>query len=158
MAQDSLSTLSRLETYQHVNGVKEGRTHLTFSSCFLLLTQVISRIRSLGNHWMGNALCKRRSTDKGVQFGSSTVSARAKARITFVTAVRRVIHLLRLRRKWAAYGRVLQLYPRKDLWKGLSRNHGQLTRLFPAPSGPEFATFRTLPASPKKRGLQSERT
>ena len=90
----------------------------------------------LGNHWMGNLLCNRRKTDRATQFGCSSPSTRAKARQTFVTAVRRVIHLLKLRRRWAAYGRILQESPRKDLWTGLERRSGVLVRIRKAHVGP----------------------
>ena len=50
----------------------------------------------------------------------------------FKTAVRRVIHLLRLRRRWSAYGKILQQLPRKDLWEGLERRGGVLFRIRPA--------------------------
>ena len=54
----------------------------------------------------------------------------------FITAIRRVINLLRLRRKWAAYGRILQQQPRADLWTGLSRRSGILYRLHAAHTPP----------------------
>ena len=46
----------------------------------------------------------------------------------FKAAVRRVVQLLKLRRKWAAYGRILQQKPRALLWEGLSRRNGALVR------------------------------
>ena len=105
---------------------------------------------------MGNSLslCNKRRTDRGTQFGSAPVHARAKARNTFVTAVRRVIHLLRLRRKWAAYGKLLQLNPRKDLWTGLVRKSGQLVRVHKAPIGLEAQVKKgnRFP-KPKQRAL-----
>ncbi len=57
---------------------------------------------------------------------------RSVAKARFVTAVRRVINLLRLRRKWAAYGRVLQETPRCYLWSGLERRAGRLVRIHQA--------------------------
>jgi len=47
----------------------------------------------------------------------------------FRCAVRRVIRLLALRRKWAAYGRVLQAAPRCHLFDGLERRKGVLRRV-----------------------------
>jgi len=47
----------------------------------------------------------------------------------FKGAVRRVISLLQLRKKWAAYGKVLQETPRKFLWEGLERKKGVLKRV-----------------------------
>ena len=102
---------------------------------------------------MGNTLnlCNKRRTDRGTQFGSAPVHARAKARTTFVTAVRRVIHLLRLRRKWAAYGKILQQSPRKDLWTGLVRKSGQLTRVQKAPVGPNVTEARNSRRAPRPK-------
>ena len=87
-----------------------------------------------GNHWMGNCLCKRRSIDKSTQFGCSSISTRVKARTTFITAVRRVIHLIRLRRKSAAINRVVFESSRKLLWAGLDFRHGSLVRIRKVPS------------------------
>lgn len=98
---------------------------------------LLSPIRII--RWMGNTLCSRRKVDRSTQFGLSVSSSRAKARDTFVTAVRRVIHLLKLRRRWAAYGRILQESPRKDLWTGLERRAGILTRIRKAPVSPQAA-------------------
>ena len=47
----------------------------------------------------------------------------------FRSAVRRVIRLLALRKKWAAYGKVLQEPPRCKLWEGLERRKGVLKRV-----------------------------
>jgi len=52
----------------------------------------------------------------------------------FVTAVRRIVNLLRLRRLWAAYGRVLKQKPRTLLFEGLERKKGKLIRKFPGTS------------------------
>ena len=60
---------------------------------------------------------------------TATVCQRQRLTVLrFKTAVRRVIHLLRLRKQWAAYGRVLQQQPRRDLWTGLVREDGRLRR------------------------------
>ena len=91
---------------------------------------------------MGNSLCSKRRVDQATQFGSLPLTTRAKARAVFVNAVRRVIHLLKLRRRWSAYGRILQQYPRKDLWTGLRRENGRLVRTFPASIGFEAAAPR----------------
>jgi hypothetical protein len=53
------------------------------------------------------------------------------ARARFITAARRIINLLRLRRLWAAYGRVLKQKPRTLLFEGLERRKGKLIRKFP---------------------------
>ena len=66
------------------------------------------------------------TTVRGPQ-GSSTTPAGGTAR--FRSAVRRVIRLLALRKKWAAYGRVLQESPRCKLWEGLERRKGELRRV-----------------------------
>ena len=54
------------------------------------------------------------------------------ARTRFQTAVRRVVQLLKLRKQWAAFGRVLQQKPRTFLWEGLERRKGKLIRKSPA--------------------------
>ena len=56
------------------------------------------------------------------------------ARARFRRAVRRVIHLLLLRRKWSAYGKILQRAPNKSLFVGLDRIQGKLVRVSPAPA------------------------
>ena len=89
---------------------------------------------------MGAICSRRRRIESGTQTSApdaeaSRVRLRRKDSIPrekFVTAIRRVINLLRLRRKWAAYGRILQQYPRSDLWTGLERRRGVLYRLQPA--------------------------
>ena len=74
--------------------------------------------------------------DFGAPRRSSPALRTTEARRRFVTAVRRVINLLRLRRRWAAYGRILQQYPRSDLWIGLERRRGRLVRAHSAPIRP----------------------
>ena len=64
--------------------------------------------------------------------GSAPTSAVGIAR--FRSAVRRVIRLLALRKKWAAYGKVLQETPRCKLWEGLERRKGELRRVKKLPS------------------------
>ncbi len=80
---------------------------------------------------------------------------RSVAKARFVTAVRRVINLLRLRRKWAAYGRVLQETPRCYLWSGLERRAGKLVRIHQAEDALLY-TSKTQRGNPKpssnKRG------
>lgn len=63
---------------------------------------------------------------------NDTVISVARAR--FRRAVRRVIHLLLLRRKWSAYGKILQRAPNKSLFVGLDRIQGKLVRVSPAPA------------------------
>ena len=52
----------------------------------------------------------------------------------FRSAVRRVIRLLVLRKKWAAYAKVLQETPRCKLWEGHERRKGELRRVKKLPS------------------------
>ena len=80
---------------------------------------------------MGHA-CSRRASNPATLTERIIAQRRQAAKQTFITAVRRVIHLLRLRRKWAAYGRILQEAPRCFLWSGLERRAGKLVRLRPA--------------------------
>ena len=49
-------------------------------------------------------------------------------------AVRRISHLLLLRKRWAAIGRVLATQPRSNLWLGLQRHRGYLPRRSIAPT------------------------
>ena len=74
-----------------------------------------------------------RACDVGVSRRPYPPHRITEAKQRFITAVRRVINLLRLRRRWAAYGRILQQQPRCDLWVGLERRSGRLVRVYPAP-------------------------
>ena len=78
-------------------------------------------------------------------------------RLKFVTAARRIIHLLKLRRKWAAYGRILQQLPRAYLWDGLERRGGVLVRHRPAADnkGKGKRVVHTFP--PKGKGAKGAR-
>ena len=67
--------------------------------------------------------------------GHTVVQGR-RAQRRFKTAVRRIIHWLLLRKRWSAVGRLLQQQPRLDLWVGLRRVNGRLTRQDPAPIRP----------------------
>ena len=62
-----------------------------------------------------------RACDIGVSRRPFPASGATGAKQRFVTAVRRAMNLLRLRPRWAAYGRILQQQPRCDLWVGLER-------------------------------------
>ena len=103
------------------------------------------------NRCMGS-ICSRRNR---IEIGTQTAALRGEFAVSngespseqlrrryslprqrFIAAVRRVINLLRLRRKWAAYGRVLQQQPRADLWTGLTRRSGILYRLHAAHTPP----------------------
>ena len=80
---------------------------------------------------------------------TATVCQRQRLTVLrFKTAVRRVIHLLRLRKRWAAYGRVLQQQPRRDLWTGLVREQGALRRA-------RAAWIHTANFRPHERGQPS---
>ena len=61
----------------------------------------------------------------------SSAVQRPRGRELFRTAVRRIVHLLKLRKRWAAYGKVLQEEPRCLLWEGLVRKKGVLHRVKP---------------------------
>ena len=67
--------------------------------------------------------------------GHTVVQGR-RAQRRFKTEVRRIIHWLLLRKRWSAVGRLLQQQPRLDLWVGLRRVNGRLTRQDPAPIRP----------------------
>jgi len=69
------------------------------------------------------------STDTGAATTSRFNKIRGVARARFRCAVRRVIRLLALRKKWAAYGRLLQQEPRCCLFDGLERRKGVLKRV-----------------------------
>ena len=69
-----------------------------------------------------------------VQDSQGSASTPAVGISRFRSAVRRVIRLLALRKKWAAYGRVLQETPRCKLWEGLERRKGELRRVKKLPS------------------------
>ena len=94
--------------------------------------------------------CKRRQAAASTAASSSGVfrhpplspdrvvySGNGIAKKKFKTLVRRVIHLLRLRRRWAAYGRILQHPPRSLLWEGLERKKGKLVRVAAATAEPK---------------------
>ena len=57
-----------------------------------------------------------------------SVAARRRLRAIFKNTVKRVCHLLRIRRRWAAVGQALQQPAVHDLFKGLSRVRGVLRR------------------------------
>jgi hypothetical protein len=52
----------------------------------------------------------------------------AKLKALFRTSVRRIIHLLRIRRRWAATGLALQEPRCRDLFSGVKRVAGTLVR------------------------------
>ena len=57
-----------------------------------------------------------------------------RARRRFREAVRQVVNLLRLRRRWARLGQYLQNPNIRDLTVGLERRRGTLVRTRPAPT------------------------
>ena len=77
-----------------------------------------------------------RSRDREGPHQGHTVVQGRRAQRRFKTAVRRIIHWLLLRKRWSAVGRLLQQQPRLDLWVGLRRVNGRLTRQDPAPTRP----------------------
>ena len=80
---------------------------------------------------LAHMVTMRRSRDP--RTGHTVIQMR-RARRRFKVAVRRVVHWLLLRRRWAAVGRLLQEEPRADLWVGLHRRAGRLYRREPAPT------------------------
>ena len=74
------------------------------------------------------------------------VAHKENLRYTFQRAVRKVIYLLRLRRRFAALGQYLQVPQLHDLWSGLERKKGKLVRHRPAvnyvPSTPDWRNAR----------------
>ena len=116
----------------------------------------------------GNAAAQRRRIAAQVQRQvTAAVAARRRlALLRFKTAVRRIIHLLLLRKRWAAYGRILQQLPRRDLWTGLERRGGRLVRIRPAGTGagtparhrrPQGVAARTIPLTPEELARTADR-
>ena len=131
---------------------KEGpRVFSLLSSPYLHTPCVYHRLSAVLHGCMGGALCPQRRaetadaasqtirrSDTTAEGGHSLRNRPAtQARRRFVNAVRRVINLLRLHRRWSAYGRILQQQPRSDLWVGLERRSGVLVRVHPAPTEPQ---------------------
>ena len=63
-----------------------------------------------------------------------TVAQGRRARRRFREAVRQIVNLLRLRRRWARLGNYLQNPNIRDLTVGLERRRGTLVRTRPAPT------------------------
>ena len=101
--------------------------------------------RLLSLRYMGGLFCcnRRQEETRTVDAGQGSLTGGAlsdptlplvqavnagRSLLRFKVAVRRVIHLLALRRRWAAYGRILQSQPRRHLWDGLTRKKGVLHR------------------------------
>ena len=113
-----------------------------------------SRIASQGTRHLSHrkvrmgTVCSRRApnTESRNAVQRYLAERRSVARNRFITAVRRVINLLRLRRKWASYGRVLQEAPRCYLWHGLERRAGKLIRIHPAQDAPLPTASSSHPA------------
>ncbi len=56
-------------------------------------------------------------------------SYNSRIRGLFRRAVNRIVHLLRIRRRWAAVGQALQDNRIQSLFAGLRRDHGHLIRI-----------------------------
>ena len=75
----------------------------------------------------------RRAT-RNARTGHTVVQGR-RAQNRLRGAVRQIITLLRLRRRWSEIGRYLQTPYIRDLTVGLERRSGTLVRTRPAPTG-----------------------
>ena len=71
------------------------------------------------------------SEDQGVQ-PLTTAAPASRAIGLWRLAVRRITHILRIRRRWAAIGQLLQDPIIQDLVQGLERRQGHLVRRRPA--------------------------
>ena len=131
---------------------KEGpRVFSLLSSPYLHTPCVYHRLSAVLHGCMGGALCPQRRAETADAASQTTRTSgttaagghllrnrpATPARQRFVAAVRRVINLLRLRRRWSAYGKILQQQPRSDLWVGLERRSGVLVRVHFAPTEPQ---------------------
>ena len=65
----------------------------------------------------------------------NTAAQAARSVSLWRRAVRRITHILRIRRKWALVGQLLQDPTIQDLVRGLERRQGQLVRRRPANIG-----------------------
>ena len=85
--------------------------------------------KAILNSWQES----QRARDIDSRTGHTVVQGR-RARRRFREAVRQVVNLLRLRRRWARLGQYLQNPNIRDFTVGLERRRGVLVRTRPAPT------------------------
>ena len=94
---------------------------------------------------MGNIGCQRRRAAAAVAEAAGAAEeeeGRARVRVAWRRATRRVLQLLRLRRRWSDLGRWLQQPWVQSIVAGLERRHGVLVRVTPAATAERLRAAR----------------
>ena len=103
--------------------------------------------RPAGRH-MGNIGCQRRRAAAAVAEAAAAAeeeegrARRARVRVAWRRATRRVLQLLRLRRRWSDLGRWLQQPWVPSIVAGLERRHGVVVRITPAATAERLRAAR----------------